>query len=172
MAERRRNGASSHGGNSSRRKGSNGRNNKNVRISSRSSTKPGNTYTCKICGARGMHWYQQCPKAGKSAGRSSTQAFRGYPEWWNREKIALEKEKTLRGNSVSNLSAESTIILTGILRVNVKRQGEAFVRRTGVGCDVYIAGLLDRNRAMDDTVAVELLPFSNWRKRIKRVERV
>ena len=64
------------------------------------------------------------------------------------------------------------LLIEGTLRINPKRYEDAFVaNETSNEPDVYIAGVLGRNRALNgDVVVIDLFPESEWRVNNELVE--
>ncbi|THD29050.1 DIS3 exonuclease 2 [Fasciola hepatica] len=59
---------------------------------------------------------------------------------------------------------ESGSLLSGSLRINPKVRDDSYVKHPLGDADIYIHGLINRNRALpNDLVAVQLEPKENWR---------
>ena len=64
-------------------------------------------------------------------------------------------------------------LVVGVLRINQRNRSDAWVTTEVLGCDIFISGSKDRNRALEgDLVAVELLdPKEVWQTKRDKVDK-
>ncbi|KAK2143736.1 hypothetical protein NP493_4429g00004, partial [Ridgeia piscesae] len=90
------------------------------------------------------------PNSGGKSKRQQKNKKKSFDDYWSKEEVQ-------RGLKQGTL-------IEGTLRINPKNYEDAYLPHPDMKSDVYIAGTLVRNRALNaDVVAVEILPREEWR---------